>query len=140
MELVDLNIEHLETLLSGAPELLHHQLQRAYFSPGSVACCLLVEGEPVFAGGIVNLQWGRGEVWILPTPFFKSHVKTCFRKMRERLPKMVEDGRFVRIQATCVKGTSAAWLRVFEFVFEGTLKKFGPNGETCDMYARIFEP
>lgn len=112
---------------------------RAYFSEGSVAWCLLDNGKPVFAGGIVNLKWGRGEVWILPTPFFRKHIKTCFRKMLECLPEMVKCGRFVRVQATCVEGVSAAWLRIFGFTREGTMRKFGPNGETCDMYSRIFE-
>lgn len=139
MEIVPLNPEYLYKLLDGLPSLQSAQLHRSYFSPGSVSCCLLVDGEPVFAGGIVNLQWSRGEVWILPTQFFRGHVKTCFRKMLEVLPGMVADGRFVRVQATCVKGASAAWMRVFGFSFEGTLLKFGPSGETCDMYARIFE-
>jgi hypothetical protein len=111
---------------------------RAYFSEGSVAWVLLDNGKPVFAGGIVNLRWNRGEVWILPTPFFRKHVKTCFRKMLECLPEMARIGHFQRVQATCVQGMSAKWLRVFGFTFEADLRKFGPNGEDCQMWSRIF--
>lgn len=139
MEIVPLTHEDLSRLLVGVPSLQGAQLHRSYFSEGSVSMCLLVDDEPVFAGGIVNLQWRRGEVWILPTGYFKSHVKTCFRRMLECLPEMVKNGGFQRVQATCVQGAPAKWLQVFGFRYEGTMQKFGPNGEPCSMYARIFE-
>lgn len=113
--------------------------QRAYFTPGSVACCVLKDGAPVFAGGIVNLMWNRGEAWILRTPFLLSHPKTCVRLMREFIPAMAADYGFVRVQATCIKGVSAKLFRHLGFDYEARLAKFGPNGETCDMYSRIFE-
>jgi hypothetical protein len=140
MEIVALTPDYLDALLGDASASLQSaQLARAYFSPGSVSCCILVDGEPVFAGGIVSLQWNRGEVWILPTRFFRSHVKSCFQAMRKNLPGMVAEGGFRRIQATCVKGSPSAWLRLFGFTFEGEMRAFGPNGEDCSMFSRIFE-
>jgi len=141
-EVVALNPDYLGTLLEDAPESVAHfapQLACAYFSRGSVSLCLLVDGEPVFAGGIVNMQWHRGEAWILPTPFFRLHLKTCLRELLRRLPRLAADGGFVRVQATCVKGISASLIEHLGFSREGTMRKFGPNGEICDMYARIFE-
>lgn len=139
MQIVPLNSEYLNTLIEGRPDLIAAQLHRSYFSQGSIALCLLSEGVPVFAGGIVNLQWNRGEAWILPTPWFRSHLKTGLRFMRGCLPRMAVDGNFVRVQATCIEGVSAKLFRNLGFFYEGTLAKFGPHGETCRMYSRIFE-
>lgn len=134
VEITPLTTEHLDAL--PLPPGLD---RRAYFSEGSVAHCVLVDGTPVFAGGIVNLQWNRGEAWIVPTPFLRSHLLTCVRSMRDFLPQMAQSRKFARVQATCIEGVSASLFRHLGFAYEGTLRKFGPRGETCDLYCRIFE-
>lgn len=138
-EIVPLNSDHLDKLLGNSPSPQLAQLSRAYFSPGSVARCLLEDGEPVFAGGIVNMEWHRGVAWILPTPFFRRHVKVCLKGLREHLPRLAREFQFVRVQAECLKGVSAKLFLHLGFDYEGTMRKFGPNGETCDIYARVFE-
>ena len=130
---VSLNDEHLDRL--GVTDMEQRQ---AYFSLGSVSYCLLCDGQPVFAGGIVNMQWKRGEAWMLPTPFFRRHVKTCFRIMRDMLKKMAESGGFRRVQVTCATSVSVILFPHLGFEYEGTMKAFGPNGETCYVYGRIF--
>lgn len=114
---------------------------RAYFIPGSAAFCVLSEGKPVFAGGVVNLQWGRGEAWIIPTPFLRSHLKSAFSVMAEFVPYIAETFKFRRVQANCTAGlaSSATLFRHLGFTYEGTLQKFGPNGEPCESYSRTFE-
>ena len=159
IEIVPLNPEYLDKLLSAAPpELRSAQLEKSYFSPGSISYCLVqigIEkridertglsyphyvGTPMFAGGIVNLQWKRGEAWILPCQFLHRHLKTCYKAMKADLPRMAIEGGFRRVQATCIDGSISAFLfRHLGFTYEGTLQKFGPNGETCRMYSRIFE-
>ena len=140
-DIVWLEQHHLDKMV---PEPLagvtSSSLGKAYFSPGSQALCLLVEGRPVFAGGIVNLEWHRGEAWLLPTPYFRTHIKSCFRLMQEWLPKMAEWGGFVRVQATCPEESSEILFRHLGFEYEATLKHFGPCGETCSMFARLFGP
>ena len=131
-EVVPLTNAHLDRLR--LPEGLD---RRAYFTEGSRALCLLADGDTVFAGGIVNLQWSRGEVWCLPTPFFQRNIRTCFRHMRDRFPALVRG--FVRVQSACIQGKPTGVIRFLGFSYEGTLAKFGPNGEACDMYARICE-
>jgi hypothetical protein len=138
IELVPLEPEHVMKLLPFTDPMLRGQVAHAYFSPGSAARCLMADGEPVFAGGIVNLEWHRGEAWILPTPFFRRHVKTCFQIMRDMLPKIAADNGFVRVQAVAHQGVSCLLFKHLGFAFEGTLKHFGPLGETCWMYARFF--
>lgn len=134
VEIVPLTTAHLDIL--PLPEGLD---RRAYLSKGSAAYCVLADGVPVCAGGVVNLKWRRGEAWILPTPFFRSHLKTCFFIAREFIPFIAGEYRFHRIQATCVKDVSTKLFLSLGFTFEGTMAKFGPNGEACDMFCRTFE-
>jgi hypothetical protein len=136
-EIVPLNSDHLDALLAEVTGLRNAELARAYFSPGSAALCLLADGKPVFAGGVVNLMWHRGEAWILPTPFFREHVRVCMKALRATLPDIARKCGFERIQATCVQGVSSKLFLHLGFAYEGTLRKFGPNGETCTMYSRI---
>lgn len=112
---------------------------RAYFMAGSAAFCVLEAGKPVLAGGVVNLQWGRGEAWILPTPYFHSNLKTCVWLFRAFIPYIAAEFGFRRVQATCPTGISRHLFEHLGFSFEGTMAHFGPAGEPCDMYCRIFE-
>jgi hypothetical protein len=144
IETVPLDPMHLMKLVEGAPKPFAsmfepEQLARAYFSPGSAAYCLLADGVPVFAGGIVNLQWKRGEAWILPTPFFRQHAKTCFRIIQKMVLQIAAEKGFVRVQAVAADGVSVALFEHLGFEYEGSLKHFGPLGETCRLYARFFE-
>ena len=139
-EIVPFNPDYLDRLLSGAaPTLLTYQLERAYFSPGSGSRCLLVDGHPVLAGGIVNQGWKRGEAWLLATPFLRQHLRVCLREIKKLIPEIAKECGFVRVQATCVCGLSSRLFMNLGFEFEGALKKFGPNGETNEMWSKIFE-
>lgn len=112
----------------------------AYFSDGSLAYCLLGNGEPVIAGGVVSMHWKRGEAWLLTTNLFYKHVRVCYKFIRDIIPYMSVEGNFKRIQATCDINKCASY-RMFEhlkFQHEGTLESFGSEGETCFVYARIF--
>lgn len=135
-KIVPLNHEYLGKLLMANP--MRAAMAQAYFSRGSVSYCLLVDGEPVFAGGVVNMQWQRGEAWILPTKWFFQHLVICYRYVRDILPLASIEGHFRRIQATCAVTVSTALFEHLGFVYEGTMQSFGPNGETCHMYAKVF--
>ena len=136
---VPLNREHLHKLLKQVKlGITATSLEESYFSPGSIACCILADGEPVFAGGIVNLMWNRGEAWMLPTRFFHRHTGICFRHMIKELAKMAIHGGFKRVQATCAVTISTMLFDHLGFEYEGTMKGFGPSGEACHMYSRLF--
>lgn len=141
LELVPLEMKHLDSLVASSvfPIPLTPDLTRAYFSPGSVAYCLLEDGEPVLAGGIVNLGWNRGEAWLLPTSFLKSHLRLCLSLIHKLLPSMAENYGFIRVQATCLNDPHGKFAKGRGFEYEGTMKKFGPNGESCYLFSRIFE-
>ena len=134
-----LSSEHLDKLLPQAKLGVDATaLRLTYFSPGSVSYCLLADGKPVFAGGIVNLMWCRGEAWMLPTPFFREHVRDCFRRIKDIIPLMAKEGSFKRVQSTCAITVSAILFKHLGFKYEGTLSRYGPSGEDCFMYARLF--
>ncbi len=128
-----LSLEHLTAL--GITDV---DLRRSYLSSGSVSYCLLADGQPVFAGGVVNMQWKRGEAWMLPTPFYHRHTLICLRYMWRLMPILSIEGNFKRIQATCAINISTTLFQWLKFKYEGTLEHFGPNGEQCHVYARLF--
>lgn len=132
-KVVPLNDEHLAELGVTEQELL-----KAYFSPNSLAYCLLYSGVPVLAGGVVSLGWSRGEAWLIHTPFFLAHVKACYRYIRDVIPLLSIEGGFKRIQATCLINTSTSLVKHLKFEYEGALRHYGRGGETCYMYARLF--
>jgi hypothetical protein len=134
IEMAILTAEHLDLL--PFPEGTD---KRAYLSEGSVGCCIIADGQPVLAGGIVNMMWNRGEAWTITTPWFRRHLRWSLRMMLKMLPRMSANGKFIRVQATCPRGVSAHLFRHLGFAYEGTMEKFGPHGETCDLYCRIFE-
>lgn len=139
LKITALSSEHLDKLLPQANlGISSTSLRLAYFSPGSVSYCLLADGEPVFAGGIVNLMWCRGEAWMLPTPFFRKNVRVCYRRIKDIMLLMAVEGGFKRVQSTCAVTVSAILFEHLGFEYEGTLKLYGPGGENCLMYARLF--
>lgn len=140
-EVVKLEVTHLKKLLvlpSTGP-VTPETLEKSYFSSGSVAYCLLDDGEPVFAGGVVNLQWNRGEAWIIPNAYFRRHQKTCLRIFKKLIPEIAVKHKFRRVQAVCAVGQPETLFRHLSFECEGELKCFGPFGERCRLYARIFQ-
>jgi len=138
-QVVRLNSDHLDKLLPQVQlNVEREDIEKAYFSEGSIAYCLLADGEPVFAGGVVNGQWNRGEIWMLPTPFFRSHVRDCYRRIKDIIPLLAIEGGFKRVQATCSVMISTRLFEHLGFEYEGTMKCWGKNGETCHMYARFF--
>jgi hypothetical protein len=138
-KVVGLNTGYLAKLIQGSEiEKLEEELRLSYFSKGSVSYCLLANGEPVFAGGIINMGFRGGEAWMLATPFFHENVKICYRTLRTMIPKAADVGGFKRVQAVCTVMTSTVLFKHLGFEPEGLLKRFGPNGESCHLYARFF--
>ena len=134
---VSLQPEHICQIVKGLvkPEGISiEEMMQAYFSEGSVSYCLMIDGVPVAAAGIMNLGWNRGEAWLLHSPPFR---KSLFGLMREMLPRLARINGFRRLQATCFTRSSTLFEHL-GFEREATLKAFGPNGETAEMYSRIF--
>jgi hypothetical protein len=110
---------------------------RAYFSPGSTAYCLVIQKVPIVAGGIINFGWNRGEAWLLTSSLFYQYRKTSFKAIKQMFPGLAAIGKFRRVQAVCWNGSEILFQHL-GFKKEATLEAYGPNGQTCDIYARLF--
>jgi hypothetical protein len=113
------------------------EMMQAYFSAGSVSYCLLIDGVPAAAAGIINLGWRRGEAWLLHSSLFDKHIKTSFKLLRDMLPNLAQINKFRRIQATCFSDSDTLFVHL-GFEREGILKSFGPNGENATVFSRLF--
>ena len=131
---IDRNLSEGRAQLTGVSV---EELVCAYLSQGSTAYCLKIDGIPAAAGGIINLNWHRGEAWLLHSSQFDGHVKTVLKLMRQLLPEIAQRGNFRRVQATCF-GVPTALLKHLGFEPEGIMQRFGPNGEPAMMLARMF--
>jgi hypothetical protein len=104
------------------------------------AFTLLCDGEIIASGGVVLLGWQRGEAWLLLPSTFYSHVKACYRLIKEKLIEIQHANALRRIQALVDPDFEAAQ-RLMEhlgFQNEGRLKQYGPRGEDLLMYGRAF--
>ena len=145
MQIVPLNIEHIRYIIdvnkADGYNVLHdaypaETLAKAYLSKGSPAFCL-VNSEPIMAGGIINLDWHRGEAWVLHTKLMHKYLKTAIKALKEKLPKIAIENGFKRVQATSFIDNED-FLNVLGFHYEATLKGFGPNQEAGKIFVRFF--
>jgi hypothetical protein len=119
------------------PTMTADDMIAAYFLPGSAAYCVLIYGVSVFAAGIINLQWHRGEAWVLHSSLFYKYRLTCFRTLKSMLPQIAKQHEFRRVQATSFFGNGTL-LRHLGFEKEANLRCYGPEGEDAALYVRIF--
>jgi hypothetical protein len=145
-EIVPLQECHLKEILSRnescgihvPPGLTVASLLEAYMSPGSIATCFLLDGKPAAIGGVINLQWHRGEAWLLVAQDMRKHFRAILRTSGELLQAYAELLKLHRLQAVSYWNESRKLLTLFGFNPEGTLKRYGPQGEPAVMYARFF--
>ena len=145
MELVPLTIDHIRYIVeknradkfNAIPDSFSAEtLAKSYFSKGSVSFWL-VNDEPIMAYGIVNLDWHRGEAWIMHTNLFRKYFKTSLKTLKEELPKVAVNNGFRRVQATSFIANENLF-EFLDFEHEATLRLFGPEGQTGEIYVRFF--
>lgn len=80
------------------------------------------------------------ELFVLPTIYLSEAGFIFARTMKRYLHSFEKVRNFRRVQVTAVKDIlHNRWLSWLGFVIEGTLKKYGPNGEDFIMWARYKE-
>lgn len=102
------------------------------------AYTLLIDGKPVASGGIALLDPTYGECWLLLTK--QKNGIIVFRYVLRKLQVLIDHHGFRRLQAHVIKGFDEGeeLIKRLGFKREGWLEKYGPNGETYGLYARIF--
>jgi hypothetical protein len=114
------------------------EMIRSYLAQGSAAYCLFINGMPIIAGGIMNFGWKRGEAWLLSCSLFEKHVKTCYRVIKQMLPGLAELHKFRRVQAVTMTPGEKSLFKHLGFKFEAELESYGPDGQTCYLFKRVF--
>ena len=147
MEIVSLTARHVREILarnlSEGAKMVEgvspDDMIKSYLSAGRAAYCVVDRAVPVLAGGIINLQWRRGEAWILSTSLARDHGRAILKMIKDTLPKLAVMYGYRRVQATSVLD-NARLFSILGFELEAPeLRYFGPAGETARLYARFFE-
>ncbi len=103
------------------------------------AYTIVVDGEIVTCAGVVINQWHCGEAWTLLSGSFYLYPKTLYKIIKKYLGDIISDNKLVRVQAFVYSEQEKAgnFCRHLGFEKEGRLKKYGPNHEDMDIYARL---
>ena len=104
---------------------------------------VLLEGDkPICAGGYDLIIPGVWHSWMVGTmENWDTHWRSITKYSRRVMDGLFEEG--ARRLQTCVlaerKKACEWYVRGLKMQFEGSMRNFGSNGETMDMYARIRE-
>jgi transposase len=139
---------HAEAILFGLPQnRFKDKLIAAYLSPGSIARSLMRDDlygiSPLACGGIINLEFQRGEAWLLCSPRAQFRKFSLWKAVKHCLPELARLGYFRRVQATCYERDKGKFFEKLGFHCETKeeirMLFYGPNGESADLYSRIFQ-
>ncbi len=107
------------------------------YACNSKAFTAINNGEVVCCGGVLKV-WDRvGEVWIFCSELMDDNIFSMSRQLIKHFREEFDE--FDRVQAAIKLGFPKA-IRLAECVgleYEGTLRKFGPDGSDYAMYGRI---
>ncbi len=124
-ELVTLKLEHLHAL--GEANAWENSMRLKYPS-----FCLLADGEPVAAGGIIRL-WGDadptvGKAWTVHTQRARSSaliMRRIQKIVRQQIPLVRDAMGLVRLESeTLDKPQFCTWLSRLGFIAEGRMPKY----------------
>ena len=98
-----------------------------------------IDDEVVAIIGVMPMWKGVGTVWTLLSEKSKEYGIALTRGVGHHVLMLQEDLGYRRLQATVERGNEKArlWIIQLGFCYEGTMIRYGPGGETHDMYARL---
>jgi hypothetical protein len=140
MRIVPFEPEHLQTLLlqpSQAmlqPTLSDPEYGQSLAHAGPAYS--LVDGDVVFASAGFVPQWrDRAVVWALISAEVSPHMVTLTRAVRRAL--QLHHFRRVETSVACDFEQAHRWAKMLGFEREGRMRAFTPDGQDCDLNARI---
>ena len=94
--------------------------------------------EIVFCGGVQEIMPNVGEAWLMYSVKGRNYINS-FKTAKDLLHQAKR--RFKRIQATAdpVNKAYSRFLEHLGFTYEGTLRKYGVNGQDMRMYSIVQE-
>lgn len=96
---------------------------------------LLVDGKVIGCGGVYDLSMNRAYAWALVSKDAGKHLLQATKAV-----KLYLDDKYYRRIETAVMinfGAGHRWVKMLGFEREGTMKKWGDDGNDYDMYARV---
>jgi hypothetical protein len=140
MEVVPFEISHFDAMKIEERDMCSRQYRDAYdgFSV-SGPCFTLMNGKPIFAGGIV-INWpGCGHAWMLPSIHVKDHPVSVYKYTEMMIEKYMEENNLHRVQADVQANDKKANNFVVQlgFQFEGLMRAFWTDKSDYFRYARI---
>jgi hypothetical protein len=95
----------------------------------------LCDGRVMAIAGISEQWEGRGIAWSLLSPNIGHH----FIEIHRAVVRALAQTHMRRIEAHVDPTFNSAvrWIQMLGFTYEGTMKRFDPDGRDMDLYARI---
>jgi len=124
--------EHERSLLAG------NNIIRS-IQENSLAFTGIVDGRIIACGGIVPLNNGNSEIWLIPSLWVSSVTLTFAREIRRWLDKIRHDFALNRMQTACMNDDlHNRWMAFLGFEKEGVMKKYHNGNDYC-MWSKVVE-
>jgi len=145
MRLVPFEVAHSEDLLSGN---LNDERNRPSNKLGNFIPALVQEGMAftgidngylVGAAGIYPLWHGVGEAWLLGADRMKNYPLSAARMVRRQLHQIAAAHGMWRVQAAMRSDWPelARWARFLGMEHEGTMRRYGVDGQDYERWAWV---
>jgi RimJ/RimL family protein N-acetyltransferase len=124
-------------LLTSAPDLADYSLN--YFVNNGVGYTGIVDEGIAAAAGFGKVCQGNWEVWCYTTTLFPKYGRQIHRAVKSMIEIFFQSDDVRRLQ-TSVDAThpkAERWVQKLGFEYEGTQRKYGPNGEDYRIYSRV---
>ena len=139
--------EHLDDILSGE---LNSDKNRPMKIIGEVSSSLVVpemsfsaiaNGHLIGSCGIIPFWHGVGEAWVCATNRISDHPVDIARMIKLGFKDLRDEKELHRVQGMMRTDWPELkkWADFLEMKFEGTMKKFGSDGEDYNRYAWVKE-
>lgn len=106
---------------------------------GSIAVTGIIDGRIICCGGIVPLNSGSSEIWLIPSIYVSNVTITFCKELRKWLFGVRENLGLNRMQTACINDAlHDRWMEFLGFEKEGIMKKYS-NGMDFAMWGKIWE-
>ena len=123
--------------IASQPELAEYSAH--YFKKHGVGFTALADDGIVGAAGVVMVLPGNWEVWCYTTEMFSKYGFAIHRSVKRFLDAFAKRSDWRRFQ--CVVDSTypvaVRWVEALGLEREGTLRRYGPDGQDYYQYARV---
>lgn len=114
------------------------EIARQYAKAGP-AWTAFWDGTPAFCAGVILLWRGLGEGWVLSSDLVAQHPFAFHRAIRKHLEEVIREHKLRRVQVAIPEThtTSCRWILRLGFLYESSMPKYGPMGDTYHRFARL---